>query len=136
MRLAIVSPPYVRVCVNGVDVPPLAIVKEKDEIQLHDITNVAFLSLYTPSSIGRISTEKIGSICPVCRQEFEKDDIVYSCVCGSNVHAKDRCDNDNEQTACADMLSKCLDCDNPINLSLESKLSYIPSELTNEKNSL
>jgi len=120
LRLLVVNPTGDRLRVNGHVAPRVAILGEKDMVQLAD-DSALHVTLFIRPRIGSPPSELLGKTCPVCRTAFTESSTVYLCPCGTAMHCEPE---DTDGLQCARMHHACIACERPI--TLKEGFSYWP----------
>jgi DNA-directed RNA polymerase subunit RPC12/RpoP len=126
-ELLLVSRPGRRPQVNGQPAPLVALLSERDQVQVSDEI-VLHVTTYHQPRIGPPAADQIGRTCPVCRTAItKKTTMVYACWrCGAPMHleGKDRLD-------CARVVSACPSC-SKARILLEAQYTSFPEEVLHE----
>ena len=110
--------------VNGLPVPPVAILRAGDQIRAEGEC-LLHVSLLTGPRIGPPPDDKIGEECPYCRVKFTADRTAYVCPhCGTAYHCEGDEREENDRLECARLASECYHCHKP--LILEERYEYVP----------
>jgi DNA-directed RNA polymerase subunit RPC12/RpoP len=105
-----------RLRVNGWYRPKIAILEERDHIQL-DADTVLRVALYQEPQIGPATPELAGKSCPVCLAPFSIDPptTVYTCGhCGVHVHCEGEEKSADERLECVMLAPTCPACGMPV----------------------
>jgi hypothetical protein len=122
LRLLAIHPGGEPLRVNGQLTPRVAVLGEKDSLQLADETTL-HVTFFNRPYVGKPPSELVGRQCPVCRAApFTEDSSVYICPCGVAMHISDG--GDTESLQCARLQHACVACDRPI--TLKEGFTYWP----------
>lgn len=105
-----------RLRVNGHPAPPVAILSERDHIQVDDQLALHVTMFHRPD-IGPPAPELIGKICPVCLTPFtaEPPTIVYRCwSCGCVAHCEGEEKPEDDRLECIKLSPSCPSCGVPV----------------------
>jgi hypothetical protein len=128
-RLLLVSAPGSGLRVNGLPAPPVALLKERDEIDFAEAPYRAHVTAYTGTCVGTPSEEDVGATCPICTKRIRADRKTYRCaVCGLVLHCEDDTPDDPDALPCAPLCDECPRCRTPVRT--EAGYTYIPAFLT------
>ena len=111
--------------VNGDPAPPVALLKEKDEVAF-DISSahVAHVTVFNRPRIGSPPEKAIGKQCPICRVSVDRESTVYLCPrCDVPLHCEGE-GKGEDRLECARICSKCPICATPI--TMQAGYSYLP----------
>jgi hypothetical protein len=121
LRLLAMQPWGEPLRVNGHAAPRIAVLGEKDSLQLADETTLHVTYFNRPRN-GKPPRELIGKQCPVCRVPFTENSTVYICPCGVATH--NSADGDTDGLQCTRLQHACIGCERPI--MLKEGFSYWP----------
>jgi hypothetical protein len=122
--LLMLSPGGQRLRVNGQRAPRVALLSVRDQVQLPD-GGVLHVTRYTQPAIGRPGAEHVGKECPVCRDRFAPETIVYVCPsCGSAAHCEGDEKPAEERLECIRLSSECPTCGAPVVMT--QGYTYLP----------
>ncbi len=121
LRLLALQPRGEPLRVNGQLVPRLAVLGEKDSLQLPDETTL-HVTFFNRPHVGKPPASLVGKQCPICRVPFTAEATVYLCACGVATHHGN--DGDTEALQCAQTQHVCVGCERPI--TLKEGFTYWP----------
>jgi len=121
IRLLAINPHGARLHVNGQAATRVAVLGEKDALQLSDDTSV-HVTIFSRPHNGKPPPELLGKQCPVCRVPFTEDSTVYVCPCVVAMHNSPDAEPDGLQ--CVRLQHACLGCGRPI--TLKEGFTYWP----------
>ena len=109
--------------VNGLPAPPLALLRERDEVLLGNGYSL-HVTLYTKPLIGPPPPHVVGKDCPLCRSPFTPEQTTYTCYrCGSVLHhVPDAAADDAATPPCAGGVATCPVCS--VAIILQEGLSF------------
>jgi hypothetical protein len=108
-RLLLVTPPGLRVRLNGQAVPLVVLLKVGDQLQL-DARAILHVTEYRGAGAIRPGIELIGSPCGVCRLPLVAETQVYICGgCGLPLHLESAPKPEAERLECA-LFGDCPSC--------------------------
>lgn len=110
--------------INGQPAPLVALLAEKDQLQLASGGPVLHVTLYHRPRVGPPPEEFLGKECPVCRLALAADTTVYICGCGAAIHLEGEEKSADERLECLKFSPDCPICSSPIVLS--RGYSYVP----------
>lgn len=118
-RLLLLSPPELRVRVNGQPAPRVALLSLRDQVQLAG-GPLLHVTIHQSLHVGPPPAESLGKECPVCRDILTAERIVYVCPsCGTAIHSEGENGLD-----CINIGSECPAC--PTALIRQSGYAYQP----------
>jgi hypothetical protein len=113
-RLLVLSPAGQWPRVNGRPAPRLALLGERDQLQLSRDDHVLHVTVYHRPYLGPPPEHLLGKDCPVCRVPLLKDTRVYVCTCGAAVHAEGDEKSKDDRLECLQLSPDCPVCNTPV----------------------
>lgn len=120
IRMLAINPNGGRLHVNGHAAPRVAVLGEKDALQLANDT-VLHVTIFNRPRIHQPPPQLLGKQCPVCRVPFAETAAIYLCPCGVAMHCEA---DDTDGLQCARLHHACVACERPI--TLREGFSYWP----------
>jgi len=125
-ELVLVSRAGRRVRVNGQPAPLVALVGDRDQVQLSEDL-ILHVTTYHEPRIGPPSDKEVGRTCPVCRTVITPQSTVYVCwCCGAPMHLEGE-----GRLDCARVVSECANC-RGAKVLLKSQYTSLPEDLVHE----
>jgi hypothetical protein len=113
-QLVVVNPSGAKVRVNGMPAPRVAILGEKDQLQVGPAC-VLHVTIYNDVTVKPASEAAAGEPCPICRVPIDAGTTVYTCPgCGAYLHCEGEEKPEGERLECARTSTQCPTCELPI----------------------
>ena len=122
-ELLMVSRGGPRLRVNGQPAPLVALLAERDQLQLSEDL-ILHVATYHEPRIGRPSPDQVGRVCPLCRTVIGPKTTVYTCwACGTPMHLEGP-----DKLDCARAVKSCANCQTA-RIILEPQYTSFPEEI-------
>jgi len=103
--------------INGQVAPPIAVLREKDQIQFDDEL-LFHVTLFSRPQISRVPDALVGNECPLCRVPFVAGTLVYACaICNAVMHLQGEEEPEETRLECAMTATECPVCHSPIEMT-------------------
>ena len=124
-ELLMVSRGGPRLRVNGQPAPLVALLAERDQLQLSEDL-ILHVATYHEPRIGRPSPDQVSRVCPLCRVVIAPTTIVYTCwACGLPMHLEG---DGLDKLDCARAVKTCANC-RTARIILEPQYASFPEEI-------
>ena len=107
-RLVLLTPPELRLCLNGLPLPAVALLVVGDQLQL-DTRAILHVTEVREAGASAPSPALVGSPCGVCRLPLTADTAVLICGCGLPLHLEGPPKPKGERLECA-LIGDCPSC--------------------------
>jgi hypothetical protein len=108
--LVVLNPLRLPVRLNGVALPPVALLSESDQLQW-DSEHTLHVTLHNRPYLGQAPSSAVGEKCPICRQPINAGTTVYVCpICLTATHYEGEEKEAAERLECGRLSPRCPTC--------------------------